>query len=392
MLATYLQACWDILVELAPWLFVGALLAGLLHALVPSSFVVRHLGGRGLGTMIRASALGVPLPLCSCSVIPTGLGLRRQGASAGASVSFLTSTPQTGVDSIMVTAAFLGWPFALYKVAAAMVTGVVAGLLSERMPHPALSGRTAPATGGCCGAAAQAGGCRDGDPATPGDGDDCCGLVPAPPRGWRARARAALVFGHDLVRMIWRWLALGILLSAALTVALPEGWWPTGGWAGLGAMLLCLAISIPLYVCALASVPIAAALVAGGMPAGAALVFLMAGPATNVATIGAVGRVLGWRVAGVYVGTVAVGSIALGLLYEAWIPLEVAAVEAAAVHGAHHPAAQASAALLLALLASFALRDVARWWRARRAKEPKPAEGGCGSGCGCATRAAPAEG
>ena len=128
---TFIHAVWAIMLELSPWLLVGAAIAGVLHVLMPRDFIRRHLGGRGWMSTVKASVIGVPMPLCSCSVIPTGLGLKRDGAGTGASVSFLTSTPQTGVDSITVTAAFLGWPFALFKVAAALVMGVTGGIASN---------------------------------------------------------------------------------------------------------------------------------------------------------------------------------------------------------------------------------------------------------------------
>ena len=126
------ESLWQITLELAPWLLLGMAIAGLLHGLLPPDFVGRHLRGRA--GVAKAVVLGVPLPLCSCGVIPTGLGLKKDGASNGASVGFLISTPQTGVDSILVSASFLGWPFALFKVAAAAITGLVGGWIADRAP------------------------------------------------------------------------------------------------------------------------------------------------------------------------------------------------------------------------------------------------------------------
>jgi uncharacterized membrane protein YraQ (UPF0718 family) len=122
---------WNVWVELAPWLLLGALVSGVIHVFLPTDFVRRHLTGRG--SIAKAVALGVPLPLCSCGVIPAGLGLKKDGASDGAAVGFLISTPQTGVDSVLVAAAFLGWPFALFKVVAATITGMTGGLLTAYM-------------------------------------------------------------------------------------------------------------------------------------------------------------------------------------------------------------------------------------------------------------------
>ena len=124
-----IDAIWNILLELAPWLLLGAVVAGALHVILPANWMQRHLTGRG--GVLKAVLVGIPLPLCSCGVIPVGLGLKRDGASNGAAVGFLISTPQTGVDSILVSASFLGWPFALFKVFAALVTGLIGGTLAD---------------------------------------------------------------------------------------------------------------------------------------------------------------------------------------------------------------------------------------------------------------------
>lgn len=143
-----LHAMWNVLLGLAPWLLLGMAIAGLLHVALPANFVRRQLRGRS--GVLRAVALGVPLPLCSCGVIPAGLGLKKDGASNGAVVGFLISTPQTGVDSILVSSSFLGWPFALFKVVSAAVTGLVGGWITDRVaggaPDPTTDG-DAPAAG-----------------------------------------------------------------------------------------------------------------------------------------------------------------------------------------------------------------------------------------------------
>jgi len=393
MVTDFLLAAWHIVTELAPWLFFGAAVAGLLHVIIPEAMVIKHLGGSGLGAMARASLAGVPLPLCSCSVIPTGLGLRRQGASPGACISFITSTPQTGVDSIAVTVAFLGWPFTLFKWASAFVIGVLTGWASEwvggapgnREGAAAPSESTPPADGtaggACCGGAPAGSACESNegaasacpDTASPGTAGNCCHPGEAGSAGARGAAGAAgaarrgLVFADQLLHMIWRWLVIGVLLSAAMTALLPGAWWPSGPGSNLAAMALCLVIALPLYVCAVASVPIAAALVAAGMPLGAALVFLMAGPATNVATIGAVGRVLGWRIAATYVITVAASSMLLGFLFEHLVTF--APVTSIEPHTHAGPAGTAFGALFLLLLAAYAFRDL----RARFKRRPETA-------------------
>lgn len=333
-------AMWAMVLELAPWLLMGAAAAGLLHVLLPAGFVRRQLAGRG--GVVKAVALGVPLPLCSCGVIPAGLGLRRDGASPGASVGFLISTPQTGVDSILVSASLLGWPFALLKVAAATVTGVVGGWLTDAV------GADAPAP----------------ERASPGQEQA------------DRSARAAVAHAIDVLRSVWRWLVFGIVVSAVITVVVPPQAFATSSAAGgVLALVLVLLISLPLYVCATASVPIAAALVAGGFPPGAALVFLMAGPATNLATVGAVYRGLGRRALVVYLGVLIVGSMGAGLLFDSFVSAAAVAPHTMGDHAS--PLAVASAVGLCLLLAWFAAHDGWAWWtelQARReaAAEPEP--------------------
>jgi uncharacterized membrane protein YraQ (UPF0718 family)/copper chaperone CopZ len=284
-------ALWGILLELAPSLLVGLLIAGLIHAYVPSAVIRRGLSRPDLGSVVRASLVGVPLPLCSCGVIPTALGLRRQGASPGAATSFMISTPQTGVDSILVTAAFLGWPFAIFKLVAAFVTGVVGGVLVNR---------TVPA--------------KPTDRAT----TEADSADDDRPGGWLARIIEAVRYAvFDLLGAINTWLIIGIVAAALVTTLTPDDFFAGQSWSnGLLGMLVMLAIALPLYVCTTASVPIAASLILAGLPAGSALVFLMAGPATNLATMGAVYRTLGARVLSVYLGTVVVMSLGFGLLFD----------------------------------------------------------------------------
>ena len=318
---------WLITTELAPWLFLGAAIAGILHRFVSDGWLEQQLQGRS--GVLRAVLFGVPMPLCSCGVIPAGVSLKKRGASSGSAMAFMISTPQTGVDSILVSASFLGWPFALFKLGSAALLGLVGGLLTP-------------------------------------DGEDP-GLEAAPPleeveRNWRS----SLDHGVDIIRSIWGWLAFGIIASAALSTLVPaESLAGLAEASGAWAIVAVLALSIPLYVCATASVPIAAALVAGGFPPGAALVFLMAGPATNLATIGAVYRTFGGRALGVYLGTIILGSVGLGLAFDG--VLADASTMAAHVHA---PAwwEQAFGAILVAMFLGFAVESL----------RPKASIGGAG--------------
>jgi uncharacterized protein len=299
--------------ELAPWLLLGAIVAGGLHALLPPQFLRRNLRGRF--AVLKAVAMGVPLPLCSCGVIPVGLSLKKQGADDGATVGFLISTPQTGVDSILVSASLLGWPFALFKVVAALVTGAVGGLLAGRGESVDALAETS----------------AEGNANTP-----------------RRGFHEAWQHGLEMIRSVYGWILVGVLVSSLISVAVPEDSLAAMGQAGgLPGMLVALVVSVPLYVCATASVPIAAALVAAGLPPGAALVFLMAGPATNVATIGAVYRTLGARSLAVYLGTIIVGSLAAGLAFD-----QVLSIEPLSAVGHDHSSAwwQVASSILLGIL------------------------------------------
>jgi uncharacterized membrane protein YraQ (UPF0718 family)/copper chaperone CopZ len=319
----FVQELWTVSLALAPWLLLGAAIAGVLHVVLPPNFVRRHLEGRG--GVLKSVALGVPLPLCSCGVIPTGLGLKKDGASDGATIGFLISTPQTGVDSLFVSASFLGWPFAFFKLFSATVTGIVGGLWADHGRNVEVHLEA---------------------------GTD----EPAPPR----TLRAAVDHSLEVLRTIWKWLVFGVVVSAAIGAFVPDaflqGIAAHGTWI---ALLAALVVSLPLYVCATASVPIAAALVAGGFPPGAALVFLMAGPATNVATLGAVYRTLGRRSLLIYLTTIVVGSVGLGYLFS--FVLEGSATMAHHHHGDPSVLAMGSVAFLAGLIGWFAVEDLRSW-------------------------------
>ncbi|MCC6159454.1 MAG: permease [Deltaproteobacteria bacterium] len=342
-LANYLNSVWSILLDLSGPLLLGLFIAGLVHEFLPKSFIRRRLAGNTWRSVTEAALVGVPMPLCSCGVVPTAIGLRNDGASKGAATSFLISTPQTGVDSILVSATFLGWPFAVFKLFSAFVTGLVGGL-AVNWTTPAAEREAR---------------------------DDIVEAKDAAPRhkGWRRITGAMHYAAFDLFAMIDLWLAVGILAAAFISVLVPPGYLQGIQWTqGIGGMLLTLAIAMPLYVCTTSSVPIAASLIAAGMPTGTALVFLMAGPATNIATMGLVYRALGARVLAIYLSTIAVFSIAFGLIFDRVIA-PVAVGEHA--HHVHHPGgsnwiAVVSTALVLGLLAFFLSRRIVHRVRAMR--------------------------
>lgn len=326
-MTAFVESVWTTLLALAPWLLLGMLVAALMHGFLPKGFIHRQLTGP-MG-VVKAVLLGVPLPLCSCGVIPAGLGLKKDGASDGAAVGFLISTPQTGVDSILVSASFLGWPFALFKVAAAAITGLVGGLATDAFSN---SGTVAA-------------------PAIAADQS-------------RPTMREMLDHGLMIVRTIWRWVAFGVIASALIETFVPESAFAQlTAYGTVVPVLGVLLVAVPLYVCATASVPIAAALVAAGLPAGAALVFLMAGPATNLATIGAISRTLGKRALVVYLVTIIGGSVGLALAFD--FVIDPSAVMPAHEHGGATWWALGSAVALLAMMAWFAVDELRGWLGSR---------------------------
>ena len=322
LVAGILGASWTVAAQMAPYLLFGFLAAGVLSVLVSPSFVERHLGRRGWRQVVKAAVLGVPLPLCSCSVLPVAASLRRHGASPGATLSFLVSTPQTGVDSILVTHALLGPLFALFRVVVAFVSGIAGGVALEWVtPVEA-----------------------DAD----GNGKPSCCCAHGEERGKAARI---LRYGlGTLPREIGRSMLFGIVLSGVLTHFVPQNYFADKLGAGLPAMLAMLLVGIPLYVCSSGSVPIAFALITMGISPGAALVFLVAGPATNAAAVTTVWKVLGRRATVVYLLAISVTALVAGVLLDAVGILPTGAEVAGACHEAVGWAGHAGAAALVVVL------------------------------------------
>lgn len=356
--------CWTVICELAPWLLLGMLLSGLMHACMPTDFVRQKF--RGFSGVLKAVGLGVPLPLCSCGVIPAGIGLKNQGASNGAAIGFLISTPQTGVDSILVSAAFFGWPFAIFKMVSAAVLGVVGGWMAD-LVDPELDeskqsvNKKSPAeTDVDVDAKAKSGlgslPILTSIPAAPNPQSPAAG--PRKPI-WLVWLADTLSHSIGILRSIWIWLLVGVLLSSVIETLIPKQWLELVAGTGLWmSMVLVLLISIPLYVCATASVPIAASIVHGGFPPAAALVFLIAGPATNVSTIGAIYSRFGLRILLVYLSTIVLGSCLFAVLFD-WV-LTAKMGEVKSHHHQHGNAwwQIASAILILSLMAYFAIQSV----------------------------------
>ena len=281
---------WAVLEAMSPYLLFGFLIAGVLSVMISQQLVARHLGGRGLMPVIKSALLGVPLPLCSCGVIPVGASLKRHGASKGATTAFLISTPQTGVDSILVTFSLLGGVFAVFRPLFALLSGVLGGALVEaftREAHAPVE-KLPPCTQPCCS--------KDGG----------------------SKIRRMLSYGLLTLPGEIGWaLLIGLLIAAMVSALVPPDFFAPLLGGGLGAMVLMMLMGIPIYVCATASVPVAAALITtGGVSPGAAFAFLMTGPATNAATIATIWKVMGKKTAVIYLATMAVAAIVGGLILD----------------------------------------------------------------------------
>ena len=305
----YITEVWEILLEAAPYVLFGFFVAGLLKGFLPDDFVAKHLGKDTKGAVVKASLFGIPLPLCSCGVIPAAAGLRQQGASKGATTSFMISTPETGVDSIAITYALLDPIMTIFRPIAAFISALTAGTLVDMFPEKKVPGKKeftplnfTPTT------------LKKEEECTSG----CCSSKPAG-ADFKQKFSSGMQFAFgELVADIGKWLLIGVLIAAVVSTFLPVTFFQEYVGDGLLSMILMVFIGVPMYVCATASTPIAAALALKGLSPGGALVFLLAGPATNAATITVVAQTLGKRVAFIYVSSIAVTSVVLGLVVN-WI-------------------------------------------------------------------------
>lgn len=286
------------MVQSAPWLLIGFALSGVAHVWLPVSKLTRHLGRPGFASVVKSAIVGVPLPLCSCSVIPVASSLRRRGASRGAFLSFIISTPETGADSLGISYALLGPFMTLVRPIAATVTAVVAGVVLD-----AVAGADSPTNDETV---ACASGC------------DCTDDKPDHGRGGVVEA---LRFGFvEMFADLAPWLVAGFALSGLAAALIPEGFLNEHIGTGLASMLLMLVVGMPMYVCATSSTPIAATLIGLGLSPGAAIVFLLAGPATNLATMVIVLREVGRRGLAVYLLAIGLVSIIFGMLVNVVAP------------------------------------------------------------------------
>lgn len=287
--------------EMAPYLLFGFLIAGLMHAFIPGTIYSRYLAQRNFKSVVLATLFGIPLPLCSCGVIPTAMSLRREGASKGATTAFLIATPQTGVDSIIATYSLMGLPFAIIRPIAALVTALLGGQLVNWTQ----------------GEGAESSGCH----AT----SDCADCIPAEEKSlsFFGKIKVAMRYAFiDMMQDIGKWLIIGLIVAGLITVFVPDSAFEIFKDNSLASMLLVLCIAVPMYLCATGSIPIAVALMMKGLTPGAGLVLLMAGPACNMASILVINKVLGRKTLITYLASIITGAVGFGLMIDHVLPRE----------------------------------------------------------------------
>ena len=285
ILIKYWNGISALFLEMSPFLMLGFLISGLLYIVISKETIANNLGKPGALSVIKAAIFGVPMPLCSCGVIPVAASLYKRGASKGATLSFLISTPQTGVDSILITYGMLGPIFAMARPVIALITGVIGGLFTEQIIS-----------------------------------EDYTTSIKTNHKHPKKTLKDAIKYAFISLPQDIAWpLIKGILMAGLITLLIPDNFFQDYGITGWSAMILMAVLSIPMYICATASVPIAAGLISSGIEPGAAFVFLMAGPATNIATISVIINTLGKKIVYIYLSTIFTCSIIFGALINKFI-------------------------------------------------------------------------
>ncbi len=288
----FFNTLFAILNAMSPYLMLGFLIAGILHSFIPPAIYSRHLSDDGWKATIKAAIFGIPLPLCSCGVLPTAISLYRNGASKAATTSFLIATPQTGVDSIAATYSLLGPAFAVIRPIAALATSFAGGM------------------------AVGAGKKEE-------DSDRCCTsrIEPTGKTSPAAKVVEAFRYGFvDMMQSVGKWLVIGLVIAAVITVAVPDSFFTLLSWSPILSMVIIVIIAIPMYVCATGSIPIALSLMLKGLSPGVAFVLLMAGPAANFASVLLLKRTIGARATMKYVASIVTGAMLFGIVIDYLLP------------------------------------------------------------------------
>ena len=310
-----MQEVLNLINEMSPYLLLGFFFAGVMHAFIPSMMYNRYLGGKGFKSVFYGALLGIPLPLCSCGVIPTAMSLRKQGASRGATASFLIATPETGVDSIIATYSILGLPFAIIRPIAALCNAIMGGWLIDNFGDKEEVVSADTSAKHCC--------CHNEH----NHEESTCSCqhdkAESHHNGILGKMLEALRYGFvEMMGDIGKWLVVGLVIAGLITVFVPEDFFALFRGNTQLSMLLVLCIAIPMYICATGSIPIAVALMMKGLTPGAALVLLMAGPACNMASILVINKTLGRKSLVLYLVSIITMAIIWGHIVDYLLPAE----------------------------------------------------------------------
>ena len=273
--------------EMSPYLLLGFFLAGIMHAFIPGRYYTNYLARPTLRSVVNAALIGIPLPLCSCGVIPTAMSLRKEGASKGSVAAFLISTPQTGVDSIIATGSLMGWPFAIMRPLAAFIMAIAGGAIVNAADNSSDAMHAS---------------------------STACQHAHTHKTFWQKMIEALRYAFIDMMEDIGKWLVAGLIVAGLITVFIPDSFFVVFQGNTWASMLLVMCLSLPMYLCATGSIPIAVALMMKGLTPGAALLLLIAGPACNLASMLVVRKVMGTRTLLAYIGSIVIGAIFFGWL------------------------------------------------------------------------------
>lgn len=338
MLMDVIVSAWEILKDSSVFILLGFALAGMIKVFVPMGAVNKSLGGKGVKPVLKASVVGIPLTLCSCSVMPAAMTLRKMGASRGATNAFLISTPESGVDSISISYALLDPIMTVFRPAAAFVTAFSAGIAENFLSHETAQ-KIEGDGGNSCGPPCYTGCAEE----TNGEG------------GFSVRLGQGFRFAFvDMMDDLAGWMMLGLFIAGAISALVPASFFENYLGSGLAAMPVMLLLGVPMYVCASSSTPMAAAMIMKGLSPGAALVFLLAGPATNIGSLAIIKKFMGARSVVIYIVSIAVCAMAMGValngLYS-WLGVDPAATIGGAMDFFPDYIELASAIVFLALAA-----------------------------------------
>jgi uncharacterized membrane protein YraQ (UPF0718 family) len=342
---------WNLVIESAPWLLIGYLLAGIIKQVIPNSWVEKQLAKPGFVSVLKGALIGAPLPLCSCGVIPTALAVRKAGASKGATSSFLVATPETGVDSISFSYVMLGPIFAIARPISALLSAVIAGVLVNSLDKESFEEETVAEASSCCHSKLS---------------------TELENISLSEKLINAVKYGYGrMISDTAKWLVIGLVAAAIITAVVPQSFFLRWG-DGLLAMIVMVVIGLPMYICATASTPVAAGLLFAGISPGAALVFMLTGPATNIATMGVIKEQLGNRSLIAYlIGVIATAVICGLFLNQFYTSFGWSLQLSMMAHGENYPLwRQLAAILLTALVARVWIQP----WLVGRVASVKPSE------------------